>query len=352
MYKNLRNWLLAALLFSVAACSDDDKAAPPAGRYDNGFFLVSEGNYSVAAGDLSFYDYNKDTIYTNVYSFENPGKKLGTPVTTMEYGTIHNGTFYLVGKYDGPFVALDAATLKETARVDSLPGHDGRAFIAIDNNRGLLSTVVGLYPVTLPDLTLGTKVSSVDGEIKDMLKVGNYIFVLSVNDGIVVLNADNYNLVKKLGNAVSGFAQGKDGSVWAASVTQLKKINASTLGVDSITTSFPIFYNEWTYYNSSIAASATEDAVFVISGSNKVYRYTGDAASLAAPFITLPAGQYFYGKGIGYDKTKNYLVLNTNTNEYGSDPDNTIYIYNATTGALQHSTSLHGYYFPGMVVFR
>lgn len=352
MHKNLRSWLLACLLLAVASCSNDDDIVKPAGKYSNGFYIISEGNFNVAAGDINFYDYDLDTIYQYAYSAENPGKKLGTSATTLQYGTIYNGKLYLVGKYDGPFVAVDAETLKETGRVDSLPGHDGRAFLGVDDSRGLLSTAVGLYPVTLSTLALGTKISSVDGEVKDMIRSGSYIFVLSAKDGIVALNANDYSLAKKLGTAVSGFVQGKDGNVWAASATQLKKINASSLAVDSITTGFPVYYNEWTYTNSSITASTADNAIFIVSGNNTVYRYTGDAASLSTPFVTLPAGQYFYGKGIGYDKARNYLVLNSNTNIYGADVNNTIYIHNATTGALVHSKTYTGFYFPGMAVFH
>jgi hypothetical protein len=176
--------------------------------------------------------------------------------------------------------------------------------------------------------------------------------VISAKDGILALDAFDYRLVKKLGTAVSGFVLNNDGTVWAASATQLKKINVRTLAVDSITTGFPVYFNEWTYTNSSMVTSTKDDAIFIISGNNKVYRYTGDAASLSTPFITLPAGQYFYGKGIAYDRKRDYLILNTNTNIYGADANNTIYIYNATTGALQHSKTYQGFYFPGMAVFQ
>jgi hypothetical protein len=351
MHKNLRAWLFAGLLLTVASCGDDDNIAP-VGKYDNGFFMVSEGNFGVASGDLNFYDYENDSLLEYVYTAENPGKKLGTPSTSMEFGAIHDGKLYLVGKYKGPFVVLNAGTLKETARIDSVPGHDGRSFLGLDNNRGLLSTSLGVYPVTLSPLSLGVKIPGVDGEVGDMIRGGNYIFVMSVKDGIVALNANDYSVAKKLGTAVAGFVQSKDGYIWAASTTQLKKINASTLAVDSITTGFPVFFNQWTYYSSSIVASTADNAIFVVSDNNKVYRYTGDAASLSTPFITLPAGQYFYGKGIGYDKSKNYLVLNSNTDVYGGHPDNTIYIHNATTGALIRSKNYEGYFFPGMAVFH
>jgi hypothetical protein len=322
-------------------------------RYENGFYMISEGFYGQKSGDVNFYDYGLDTVYTYAYTAENPGKMIGTTTSSLQFGTVYKGKLYLVGKFGGPLVVTDANTLKETGRIDKLPGEDGRAFLGVDDTKGLLSTASGLFPVNLTTLSLGAQVASAPGEIRDMIRSGNYIFVLSSTDGILALNASDYTLAKKLGTAVSGFVESKDGSVWAASATQLKKINPSTLAVDSISTGFPVHYNEWTYVNSSIAASTIDNAIYLVSGTDKVYRYIpGDAASLSNPFITLPAGQYFYGKGIAYDKTRNNLVLNSNTNLYGADANNTIYVHNASTGALIHTATYTGYYFPGMAIFR
>ncbi|MBW8686824.1 DUF5074 domain-containing protein [Chitinophaga rhizophila] len=322
-------------------------------KYENGFFIISEGNYGVKSGDVNFYDYGKDTVYEYAYAAENPGKEMGPLTSTMEFGAIHNGKLYVVGKFGGPLVVADAVTLKETGRIADLPANDGRAFVGINETTGLLSSAAGVYPVNLTTLTLGEAVSGINGEVTDMIKSGNYIFVMSAKEGIIALNAADYSVARKLGTAVAGFVESKDGSLWAASATQLKKINPATLEVDSITTGFPVYYNEYTYYNSSITASTSENAIYVISGANQVYKYVpGNAASLTSPFITLPAGQYFYGKGIAYDKARNYLVLNSNTNMYGADINNQLYIHNATTGEQLHATSYRGYFFPGMPVFQ
>jgi hypothetical protein len=323
------------------------------GKYENGFFLLSEGDFSRASGNVSFYDYGLDTIYKNAYTTENEGKSIGTSFTTLQTGTIYNNKLYLVETYGGPLVATDASTLKETGRIETLPGNNGRAFIGIDDTRGLLSTEVGLYPVTLSTLALGSTISSVDGkDVGDMIKVGNYIFVLSATEGIIALNTSDYSVAKKLGFAVGGFAAGKDGNIYAASATALININPSTLAVDSIKTGFDVRFNEYGYTSSSIVASTSDNAVYVISG-NAVYRYVpGNAGSITTPFITLPAGQYFYGKGIGYDKVKNLLVLNTNAAAYGNSTSNSIYLYNASTAALTHTVTYSGSYYMGMTVFH
>jgi hypothetical protein len=352
MYKNLRAWLLGGLLLAAASCKDDDQIVIPA-KYKNGFLIVSEGSYGSKSGDLNFYDYDKDSVYQYIYSAENPGKTLGPNTSTMQFAAIYNGKLYFVGKFGAPLIVADANTLKETGRIDDLPGGDGRAFVGVDDTRGLVSSVTGLYPLNLSTVTLGTAVAGITGEVTDMIKSGNYIFIMSVKDGIIALNASDYSIAKKLGTAVSGFVESKDGSLWAASKTQLKKITPATLAVDSITTNFPVFYNEFTYTNSSITASTSENAIYIVSGTDKVYKYVpGDAASLSTPFITLPAGQYFYGKGIAYDKVKNNLVLNSNTNLYGADIKNQLYIHNATSGALLHATTYTGYFFPGMTLFN
>ncbi|QHS58769.1 DUF5074 domain-containing protein [Chitinophaga agri] len=352
MYKNLRNWLLAGLLLAAASCKDDDVIVVP-GKYENGFLIVSEGNYGTKSGDLNFYDYDKDSVYQYVYSAENAGKTLGPNTSTMQFATVFNGRLYFVGKYGAPLVVADANTLKETGRIDALPGGDGRSFVGVDDTRGLVSAVDGVYPLNLTAVTLGTAVAGITGEVTDMFKSGNYIFILSAKEGIIALNTSDYSIAKKLGTAVCGFVQSTDGSVWAASKTQLKKINPSTLAVDSITTNFPVHYNEFTYNNSSIVASTVENAVFIVSGTDRIYKYIpGNAASLTTAFITLPSGQYFYGKGIAYDKARNYLVLNSNTNLYGADVNNQVYIHNATTGALVKSKTYSGYFFPGMALFN
>lgn len=353
MQRKLHALLLAFAVFLVASCSKDDNTPVASkGPYDNGYFIVNEGNYSVKAGDLSFRSYDADTLSQDNYLKVNPSSPLATTTTTLEYGTIYNGKLYLVTNYGGPLVAADEYSLKESARNSSLPAN-GHAFIGIDNSKGLLSTDEGIYPVTLSSLALGTKISGVSGSVGDMLKSGSYVFALTANDGIVALKTSDYSIAKNLGTAIAGFAQGKDGFVYAAQKNALLKIDPSTLKVDTITTTFNVRYNEYVFNSSSIVASTQENAVYVLSDDQKVYRYvSGNNSSLSTAYITLPASHYFYGKGIGYDAAKNTLVLTANTSVWGSDPNNTLYTYSAADASLKNTLNYTGNLYPAMVVFH
>lgn len=352
MQRKLHALLLASAVFFLASCSkDDDNTAISKGTYDNGYFIVNEGNYSVKAGDLSFRSYNADTLSQDNYLSVNPSSPLGTTTTTLEYGTIYNGKLYLVSNYGGPLVAADEYSLKESARNSSLPAN-GHAFIGIDNTNGLLSTDDGIYPVTLSSLALGTKISGVTGSVSDMLKSGSYIFALT-DGGILALKTGDYSVAKNLGTAIAGFALGKDGYVYAAQTNALLKIDPSTLKVDTISTTFNVRYNQYVFTSSSIVASTQENAIYVLSDDQKVYRYvSGNNSSLNTAYITLPADRYFYGKGIAYDAAKNTIVLTANTSVWGSDPNNTLYTYSAADASLKNTLNYTGSLYPAMVVFH
>jgi hypothetical protein len=351
MLRKLHPWLLIILVIVAASCSKDSSTIASKGKYDNGFFLLNEGNYNHETGSVFFYSYDKDSLYSYAYDTENPDKTLGTNTQVLEFGTIFNNKLYLVVNLGGPLVVADPYTLKETGRLTSLP-ENAHAFLGLDASRGLISTVKGIYPVNLSSITVGNKISGIDAGVGDMIKAGNYIFVLTEDKGIIALNVSDYSIAKVIGAATTGFAIGKDGAVWAASPNALLKINVSMLAVDTINTTFDIYYNPYNYNSGSIAASTTENAIYVSSDYNAVYKYVvGDAASLTAPFISVPANHYLYGKGIAYNAQKGELILNTTDNIYGGTV-NTIYSYNATTGTEAGSFIYNGSYYPAMVVFH
>jgi hypothetical protein len=351
MFRKLHPWLLGILVVVAASCSKDDNKASSKGKYDNGFFLLNEGNYTHETGSVHFYSYANDSLYTYAYNTENPTTELGTNTQTLEFGTIFNNKLYLVVNLGGPLVVTDAYTLKETGRLTSL-ADAAHSFVGVDASRGLISTVKGIYPVNLSSVTVGNKISGIESSVGDMIKAGNYVFVLTADKGIIALKASDYSIAKVIGAATTGFAIGKDGGVWAATPNSLLKINASTLAVDTINTSFDVYYNPYVYNSGSIVASTKENAVYVTSDYKAVYKYVvGNAASLATPFIALPDNQFLYGKGIAYNPAKNELVLSKTDNIYGGTV-NTITAHNATTGAEGKSIVYNGPYYPAMTIFH
>lgn len=352
MQRKLHAILLAfSVLFATSCSKDDNTNIISKGKYDSGFFILNEGFYGTKGGDLSFRSYNADTLSQDNYIAVNPGMPLSGVKQTLEYGTIYNGKLYLVTNYGGPLVAADEYSLKESARNANLPA-SGHAFIGLDASTGLLSTEDGIYPVSLSSLSTGTKISGVNGAVNDLLKSGNYIFALTANDGIVVLKSGDYSIAGHLGDAVAGFAQGKDGFVYAAQLNALLKIDPATLKVDTINTTFKVRYNQYVFTSSSIVASTQENAIFVASDDQKIYRYVpGNNSSLNSPYITLPAGQFFYGKGVNYDPAKNTLVITT-TGDFWGNANNALDTYNAANGTLTGTIPYTGNLYPAMVVFH
>ncbi|MGF7039213.1 DUF5074 domain-containing protein [Mucilaginibacter lappiensis] len=329
------------------------------GKYDNGFFLINEGWYGHGTGTVSFYDFGTGVISDSLFTKENPGKNLNPTSSTLEYGTIFNDRLYLVSKVGGPFVVADSHTLKEIARIAAKSTNDFRAFVGIDATKGLLSTGSGIYPINLSTLALGTKLSGVTGQVGDMIKAGNYVFVLSQSNGVVVLNASTNAVVKTITGMLCAFTHTPDGAVWAAGGTQLIRIDPATLAVQTITVPFSIYGSWAAWHPGSITASTTENAVFIarnatFSGGTQVYKYTAtNSASFTTPFVTVPAGRELYGSGVGYDGIHNQLIINTVHSGFTTNFSfNDLVFYNAATGAQINDIAFTGYYFPAVAVFH
>jgi hypothetical protein len=371
--KQLPYVLPVLLMGIISSCSKDANNPVPAetsgtsktlatqaaGKYDNGFFLINEGWYGHGTGTVSFYDYGTGAISDSLFTKENPGKNLNPATSTLQYGTIFNDRLYLVSKVGGPLVVANPHTLKEISRIAAKSGNDFRAFVGIDSTKGLLSTGSGIYPINLSTLALGTKLSGVTGQVGDMIKAGNYVFVLSQSNGVVVLNATTNAVVKTITGMLVAFTKSKDGAVWAAGGTQLVRIDPATLAVQTVTVPFQIYGSWAAWHPGSITASTTENVIFIarngtFSGGTQIYKYTAaNSASFTTPFITIPTGRELYGSGIGYSVGHDQLIVCTVHSGFTTNYSfNDLVIYNAATGVQVKDIAYNGYYFPSIAVFH
>lgn len=357
----------SVLVFAASSCKKDGVNAnnnnkqlqtQSFGKYDNGFFLINEGWYGHGTGSVSFYSFATGTKQDSIFTKENPGKTLDPATSTLEYGTIYNNKLFLVSKAGGPVVVTDPYSLKELGRIAAVGGNNWQAFVGIDATKGLLSSANGIYPFDLTSYTTGTKLTSVTGSVGDMIKSGNYIFVLSQSKGVVVLSAADYSVAKTISGMVVAFTKTPDGSVWAAGGTSLIKINPATLAVTTVTLPFTANSTWFAWHPGSITASTQNNTVYIanngtFSGATTIYRYIdGNTASLTSPFITIPAGKELYGSGIGYVPQTNQLAVTTVKSGFGVNYGvNDLYFYDLT-GAQVSDLSYSGYYFPAILVFH
>jgi hypothetical protein len=329
--------------------------------YTGGFYLINEGWYGHGTGEVNFYDYATGTLTDSVFVAANPTLNLNPATSTLQYGAIFNGKLYLVSKVGGPFVVCDENTMVESARIAATPSNDWRAFVGLDATHGLISSQTGIYPVSLPGLSLSAKLSgaSISGQVGDLTKSGNFIYALSASAGVVILNATTKAIVKTIAGMVVGFTKTSDGAVWCAGGTSLVRIDPVTLTTTTVTLPFTANSSWGAWHPGSISASATANEVFIaangtFSGATTIYKYVvGNPSSLAAPFITIASGKETYGSGIGYDASNNTVVVTTVEQGFTTHfAVNDLVIYNAVTGSQISDLPYSGYWFPSLPVFH
>jgi hypothetical protein len=350
----LYSLLISVLIFSCKK-NDTEAPAPPKGPYETGIILVNEGWFGHDNGNVNFYHYGSDTITQMVYAKENTGKELGV---TTQFGAVYNEKLYLISK-QGPLVVTDANTLIETGRIETLPA-DGRAFVGIDNNLGLVSTADGVYKLNLNTLVIGDKIPNVTGETGTMTVEGNYIFVSNQTAGVIVLNKSDYSVAMEIPAVKTGVVKTKNGHLWTLGGKLLIDINPSTLDTTKIELPF-VVGDPWFAWNiGTLTASTKENAVFIGrteswgAGGNEIYKYvSGNPASVNAPFATLPAGKEFYGAAVQYNPIKDEVVVTAVQSGYGENYSyNSLYIYDPANAALKKTVNYTYYYFPAMMIFK
>lgn len=325
------------------------------GKYENGFFIFHEGWMGTGLSSVSFYNYQTKSSKDTIYAKENPDKAIGTAGTTLQYGAIYGGKLYLVSKANGPLIKTDAYTLKEEGRVT---GKDWRAIIATDANTAVVSTTSGLFSLNTETMTLGNKITTETGQIADLYQTDKYVYAVSQSKGLLVIDKTTLSISKTIAGII-GCAITPDKNVWAIGGTKIVKINSTTLEETAFVCPFKINGSWFAWHPASITASTKENAIFFektgsFNGSGtEIYKFSGDVASLNAPFAKIPSDKVFYGS-MAYDKrTDNVLVLTVKSGWGTNSLSNTLYSFDSTKGgdpvdALNYT----GYYFSSSIAFH
>lgn len=326
------------------------------GAYENGFFMINEGWFGHGTGTVGFYRYDTKAIEDSVFVKVNPDKDLKPATSTLEFGTIINKKLFLVSKVGGPVVVADAYSLKEEKRIAAKGGNDWRAVVGVNENQALLTSGKGIFKLDLNTMEVNGQIEGITGQVGDIVKANGYIFALSASKGVVVINASTLAVEKTIPSMVLGFAVTDDKKVWAAGGKKLISIDSNTLEVKEIAINFQANGSWGAWHPGSITAAKND--VFIakngsFSGGKEVYKYNGTAESLNAPFVTLTNSNILYGAGIGYDRKKNTLVVNTVNEGFGANfAINNLYLFNVDSGVKTGTVNFSGYYFPAVSVFH
>lgn len=353
---DLRLLVFVLAIFIMVSCSKDDKTiTAPAGPYSNGFFILNEGWFGHDASSVSFYAYGADTLQQKVFAKENNGSSPVTTSTTLEDGLIIGDRLYLIATTGGAVTVADPATLQQVGRL-SLDGADFRSMAAIDASTAVISSGNSIYTVDLAGLTIHTEPVFTGNNIKKLYVSGDYL-IASNNKGVDIIEMRDWKSIVHYNGPTEGYVKTPDGMIYGAGGHLLVSIDAVTQDTTQITLEQPIWSNDFAYNAPSLVSSLKENAVFYIAKPNtgfagtSIYKYVkGSPLSLNTPFVTLPAGETFYGAGLSYDK-KNDQIVTCSITGYTQTDKNFLRFYNASTGELVKTIEYGHVYFPANVVF-
>lgn len=339
---------------SNAAGEDQIKVTINVRTYYGGFYMINEGWFGNDKGSVCYY---KDGEWTNnVFLANNADYSLGNTSTT---GIIAYNKMYITSKEAPYLVEVDLNTYKQSSSIGSASTLSGQAynFRAANENMGVLTTSTGAYKVSLNPLALGAKLGETTGKSGDIGRSKDYIFVIDNN--IRVYKASDLSFVKNLfeenlTGAITGFAQTPDGTLWAATGSNLIKINATTLTAETIAMpeSYAVNIISGGWSPSGLCASTTDNALYFIQkggwSPKKAYRYDVESQNVTL-IISVADKYFFYGAGLAVNpKTGNvYGIIN-----YNYSPTNQVVVSDGKSEVPLETIDYSGtYWFPSTITF-
>jgi hypothetical protein len=127
-----RLWPFLILLL-LTACEDPGSDLFPS-RYDEGVFVVNEGNYNAGNASLTYFRRSDARSFNGVYALENNNLPLGDVAHSM---TVHNGRGYVVLNNSNKVEVVDLATLQRVGTITGVA--QPRYLLAVSPNKAYLS---------------------------------------------------------------------------------------------------------------------------------------------------------------------------------------------------------------------
>ena len=361
---------------SLALCCQSAAAqdSPAETDFEKGILLVNEGWFGNDPGSINFLGYNGEMQY-HLFETVNPGRHIGT---TTESGACFGNKVFTVSKFntDGAFItAINASTFEFIGGITEIPAKQAYFLCPVNEAKGYLSTNDGLFLVDLENLTVGKKIERqgmASGQFGQALRYGEYVFVVSQRNGVVVIDCETDEVTDVLDIAsAEAMAVTADGSLYVATgnaAGEFIKINPTTLqtetiNIDATNAKLPSPWQTWTM--SPLAADKTDNILYYATKAyncNTISKYDITSGTFTPDFIKLPgtedgldANRILYGQGISVDPVSGDIVILAVEAGYGDHYEkNWVYFADAATGAIKtdKTVTLDPYYwFPAQALY-
>jgi YVTN family beta-propeller protein len=290
-------YLLILLLAFLVSCSEDPDVIIGYNPYDDGVFVLNEGNFGGGTGSLSFYSYDNDTLYNNLFESINE-RPLGDVAFSMN--TL-NDKAYIVVNNSGKIEVINKNSLKSISTISGLVSPRNISFTG--ENKAYVSS---LYSDSLVILNLAG--NSIQGYInirrtsEGIITAGNYAYVANwLGDEIMVINTLTDQVIDsvKVGIEPESMVKDKNDMLWVLcnggwareNFAELIKINTVINEVEERYT-FPVITDSPLCLQID---GSGENLYFIEKGVRKMNISDG---ALPASTLIPESGHYFYKIGI------------------------------------------------------
>lgn len=232
--KNLCFGLIASVLF-LASCSSDAivETEIPLGIYDNGVFILNEGNFGTPNASVSFVSNDLNTFQNNIFGLVNQPKVLGDVAQSMSFS---GDNAFVVVNNSNEIEVVNRHTFESVATITS---HLEQPRYSISLNGKLYVTNAISKAVTVYDANSYAYITSipVNKTVEKIIKANGKLYVMNGAYG----SGNEVTVINPVSNAVSATItveeginsiEEKNGSVYVlcgnTNRSKLFKINTTT----------------------------------------------------------------------------------------------------------------------------
>lgn len=314
MMKNLRVFsrlfiLLYSTVFLFSACSDDDSVPPVvSGDYDQGVFIINEGNFGTGNSAISFYYREKDSVAHNIFSKVN-GRALGDVAQSM---FIEDSLAYIIVNVSNKLEVVNHSTFKSKGGIDE--GLTNPRYFTVLNDKGYM-TNWGAFDGTVPafiavvdlkTLSVETKIETGNGKGSEaIVAIGNKLFFTNSFENTLGILDPATEEVKELTlfNSPKEMVVDRNGKLWIICSGEFGENNGKLFRVDPVSNEIEQSL-DLGKSASKMVLNKNKDVIFYISG-NAIYRLGIDATSAStAAWVTNESASFY---GVGYDPQKDHV---------------------------------------------
>ena len=325
--------VLAAFLF--AGCDDDEAGPQDEGNnddqndeqlYENGLFVINEGNFQWGEGSVSFIDFADYSISNNIFNKAN-GRVPGNVANSF---SIFNDSGYLVVNNSQIIEVVDPSTFESTGAIEGF--NSPRHFKGVRENKAYVSDLYenAVYVVD-PEENEITGQINIDGWTEEMVLFDDKLFVGNMDNGSIVeisVTSDAVTGEIEVLAEPASLVKDDQGNFWVLCTggfeethPGLFKINPEKGDVEKAFT-----FSEKEDSPSGLTYSASQQ-VFYYNNGNRIFKFDPEGELPGELFLDLQGE--FNVHSLQYIEQSGHLIL-TDAKDYTSE--GTVYKYDPATG--------------------